>query len=160
MRISRRLSLFISLSEIEELDLGGSGIRADSLPSRGITRTLRRAPTSSRFLIPMRILHPVLRLLRLNKTAPVVSKDCEGSRCVSIDFDRVLYNTSLSHPPTGELRISRFVSKPMIFQLYFASVRIECINICPVHFYLSSRSDDVNLPLFLSFSLSIDVVQA
>lgn len=48
----------------------------------------------------------------------------------------------------------------MIFQFYFASVRIECINICPVHFYLSSRSDDVNLPLFLSFSLTIDVVQA
>lgn len=56
--------------------------------------------------------------------------------------------------------MSRLVLKPLIFRVCYASVRNECIDTYAVRLHFLSCSDEVNLPLILAFSLSIDVIRA
>lgn len=47
-----------------------------------------------------------------------------------------------------------------MFRVCYASVRNECIDTYAVRLHFLSCSDEVNFPLILAFSLSIDVMQA
>lgn len=84
----------IELKDLESRRIRNPG-RFPAIP-RDNTNPPTRAPTRSRFLLAKAHSHPVLGLTRI---ATAVSKYGEGSRCGSIEFDCVLYNTSLSHPP-------------------------------------------------------------
>lgn len=157
-----------SLIELEDLDLGESGIRADFPPSPGITRTLRRARRRGVASSYPRRIH-ILCLDQPESQRPFrIMERAAGVGASSLIACCTIHPSLISSKGNSDsertrnalIRISRFVSKPLIFQFYFASVRIECSNIYPAHLHLPSRSDDVNLPLFLSFSLSIEVVQA